>query len=143
MKCKTSELTGALLNRAAATATGLTADTALDFGLGCPDWLERFRPSESWAHGGPIIERERISLDFGSDSGEIFWMGHCFAKWEGVLILKERTLGGLSSNAARKSGLPVIALDQLPPDGNGVGPTPLVAAMRAFVSLKMGEEIDL
>ncbi len=57
---KTAELTGELLDRWAAKAIALTAESAVDFGLGCPDWLQRFKPSTDWAQGGPICQEARI-----------------------------------------------------------------------------------
>lgn len=62
MKYKTAELEGALLDLAVAKAVQLNAESALNFGLGCPDWLDGFRPSRIWNHGGQIIEREQISV---------------------------------------------------------------------------------
>lgn len=59
---KTAELAGPLLNYWTARAINLTAESAVDFGLGCPDWLQRFKPSTNWAHGGPIIDRDDIHL---------------------------------------------------------------------------------
>jgi hypothetical protein len=46
---KTSELTGAALDWAVAECEQFVEDV--------------FEPSENWADGGPIIERERIRLD--------------------------------------------------------------------------------
>jgi len=68
------------------------------------DW-EAFRPSVSWAHAGPIIEREGIAL-LSADPG------HCTAavgaEWADGQLVRCRTLRA--------------------------GPTPLVAAMRAYVA---------
>ena len=62
---------------------------------------ESFRPSVSWSHGGPIIERERIVLIPQATEPR-----HWIANWEAVPI------------GAR----PIT------------GPTPLIAAMRAYVA---------
>jgi hypothetical protein len=51
---QTSSLIGEPLNLAVAQAMG-RKDT--DFGW----WWDSFNPSTDWAHGGPIIEREKIS----------------------------------------------------------------------------------
>lgn len=48
---KTSELTGAQLDYWVARAEGMEPSV---------DSQMRFMPSSDWAHGGPIIERERI-----------------------------------------------------------------------------------
>ena len=54
MKVKTSELTGAALDWAVAAAR---IDGAFEY-YATPGWS----PSSNWAHGGPIIEHERIGL---------------------------------------------------------------------------------
>lgn len=73
MKIKTSELIGSALDWAVAKC--LPDDEYLfdphPYLLdenGQPDYFE---PSTDWAHGGPIVERERISLrDDGGDEWE-------------------------------------------------------------------------
>lgn len=62
------------------------------------------RYSRDWSHGGPIIERERINLNYRDDD---VWQAHYNGRWAVF------------------------------------GPTPLVAAMRAFVACRYGEWIDL
>jgi hypothetical protein len=51
---KTSELTGAALDWAVAQCEGISVRNGFDDN--CPDY------STYWAHGGPIIEREKISV---------------------------------------------------------------------------------
>jgi hypothetical protein len=114
-----SELEGAALDEAVAVALGEStlvrdADTGrplyrvpswMDCPSEDPDYGEDFEPSRRWDHGGPLIERELIETH------------------------ARRFLDGtLKEWAAAAKG----------PDGiydwYGVGPTPLVAAMRAFVA---------
>ncbi len=97
MKYKVSELRGAPLDAAVAKAEG----TSLPHGS-----PRAYRPSMNWRQGGPIIEREAISLACSADRK--VWYA-------------------------------------LPPEtgADRSGPTPLVAAMRAYVASKLGEEIDL
>jgi hypothetical protein len=66
-------------------------------------WSQSFTPSTNWAQGGPIIEREKITL---SD------MGNGWA-------------AGLNGTLAH------------------FGYTPLIAAMRCFVSSKLGNEVEV
>jgi len=100
MKLKTSELQGAALDWAVAQCEYV--DVRYGFDDNCPEY------STDWAKGGPIIERERISVE------------PCFdLKW--VAIRTE------SPNSAFEEE----------------GPTPLVAAMRCYVSSKVGEEIEV
>jgi hypothetical protein len=68
---------------------------------------KEFSPSTDWAHGGPIIERERITLE--EHAGE--WCAYVRMQW-GPGAMPEGS------------------------DGVGYGPTPLIAAMRAFVASK-------
>lgn len=110
MKHKTAELTGALLDAAVAMAEGdRLPDYWRDPGDGTP-WLrpgrEEWHPSERWDQGGPIIERERISI----------------------------TAAPLMSDWIART--PEAMRYQL-------GPTPLIAAMRAYVAAKLGAEVDL
>jgi hypothetical protein len=92
MKIKTSELTGATLDRAVAKAAGQTYHG--------PAWT---KPSTDWKQGGPIIEREQIDIQcFPRKSGGVVW----------------RTF-------------------------HADGPTPLIAAMRCFVAIKLGDEVDV
>ena len=66
---KTSELQGAALDWAVAKCEGIIWEQgdldACEYGPG-------FTPSTDWAHGGPIIERERICL---IDKGGDYWQG--------------------------------------------------------------------
>lgn len=71
-------------------------------------FIVKFRPSREWIWGGPIIERERITVNAWRDlSGE----------W--------------TADVERVTG-PIAAYG---------GPTALIAAMRAFVASKFGDEV--
>jgi hypothetical protein len=121
MKHKVSELDGALLDATVAKADEIQIEQS--FGR---TWRrpvpgvarELYEPSRDWAHGGPIIERERIILWPHFHSSGAGWNAHTKGDvaytydWEG-----------------------------LEPDGTG--PTPLIAAMRAFVASKFGDEVEL
>lgn len=114
---KVSELTGALLDYWVAKACGyapIKNETGHWYvGL---DSAKVYSPSTNWAQGGPIIERERISIA-AIGKTELEW----FAE-----------IGG----AALDTGVEV---------GYGefseTGPTPLIAAMRAYVASKYGDEV--
>ena len=122
MKIKTSELTSHALDWAVAKALGKCVDK--DFvlaGIFMPGWfvqiesnfwkpLEKFRPSASWAQGGPIIEREIYSLTLWRVSAdEVHW----------------------------------DAVAQGDAEVSATGPTPLIAAMRCYVTSTLGDEIDI
>ena len=91
----TSELSGIALDWAVATAQGYP-DLLIDASLPSypilvlpgeeklvDDFYNGWRPSELWEQGGPIIEKEKISVGFeryGSPSG---------AQWDAVKVHKE------------------------------------------------------
>ena len=74
---KVSELTGATLNWAVAKCEGL-----LCFGYRTDGErfdvedsegnIEGFTPSTNWAQGGPIIEREKVTIEWTGED----WMGY-------------------------------------------------------------------
>lgn len=127
-KYKTSKLTGALLDAAVAKAEGFGQWTVHTYDgeteaaciLG-PLAMERFEwsPSKTWEQGGSIIERERIAL-WASNSG-----------WRAL----HPTADG---NAWYQDG----SIDADICDGEA-GDTMLIAAMRAYVASKLGDEVDL
>jgi hypothetical protein len=113
MKHKVSGLEGALLDLAIYNAEHASRYTAKD--------LERItiaRLHTMWSFCGPIIEREGIHLIAPrSDKQEWFCFIDPDFDFEG---------GYITPGSARASG-----------------PTPLIAAMRAFVASKLGEEVEL
>ena len=109
MKIKTSDLNGIALDWAVAS---IECDTG---------WLARHMHllytmpySTDWAQGGPIIERERMTLSYNKN-------GQTYSAH--VSRFRQR---GMSNRTRWRSG-----------------PTPLVAAMRCYVASKLGEEIDI
>ena len=83
-----------------------------------------FHPSRDWRHGGPIIQRECIA----------------------IFRQKRESLDGWAAmhpDASAANGLygsRLIECDEF----DGVwGWTPLIAAMRAYVASKLGEEVEL
>ncbi|ABO60555.1 DUF2591 domain-containing protein (plasmid) [Burkholderia vietnamiensis] len=98
---KVSEMSGASLNYWVARAEGV------DHAIATRDAMN-YRPSEVWSQGGPIIDRERITVNAWQDgSGE----------W--------------TADVERATG-PIAAYG---------GKTALIAAMRAYVASKFGEEV--
>lgn len=124
MKVKTSDLTGAALDWAVATAEG-RKDIRILLSHGVPIVVLRdrfnyahpgnevFAPHKWWRDGGPIIEREGITID----ARESHWMARIWAEAKGDFI-----------EVGRRGALCA---------------TPLQAAMRCFVASKMGDEIEL
>ncbi|MDP9991984.1 hypothetical protein J2W28_001012 [Variovorax boronicumulans] len=119
---KTSELAGAFLDVWVAKAQGAEDARIEDWGgdlkslcVTSFNAFERvpYRPSSSWGDGGPIIGRERIgTIPFGTDG-----------QW----------LGSMPGDVDYCAGADAA-------DGQ-LGATPLIAAMRAYVASKFGEEV--
>ena len=117
---KTSELTGAALDWAVAKAKGIELSNGcynrllIDGRMSAGQkMLTPYNPSTDWAQGGPIIEREKIALEFlagAGDAGLDIWVA---TRIEGPSLSEE------------------------------AGPTPLIAAMRCHVANKLGDEIDV
>jgi len=101
---KTSELSGPALDWAVAKCEGRREPELINnFHVAWYTW-GNVRYSSNWAHGGPIIEREKITL-------VVYWNGLWVAEPEEAY--------------------------------ESVGETPLVAAMRCYVTSKLGEEIEV
>jgi hypothetical protein len=110
---KIAGLEGALLDAAVAKAEGWSADEVAAMMLD-PNGADRYiAASTVWGIGGPIIEREQIDLN--------------------VMRL----------DSHRRAGRKWFAFIDLAAKDGHHGPTPLVAAMRAYVASKFGEEVEL
>jgi hypothetical protein len=73
-----------------------------------------YHPSIDWYDGGIIIEREEVTLERYGD----------YPNWTASLTYEEKEFDGVARAEKR-------------------GPTPLIAAMRAYVASKMGDEIEV
>lgn len=126
---KVSELSGALLDYWVARAEGHTAIVnggICYVGINAVSvqqvngYVPHYSPSTDWAAGGVIIERERIALF------QTFHEGHTY-------FSEERRWTAWTNGAMYET--------EVSGDAEGVGPTQLGAAMRAFVASKFGEEV--
>lgn len=77
--------------------------------------LDAYTPSTDWSQGGPIIERERITLNYDNIDGT----GPSRAYYLRTLFDKD-----------------VDGWQQ-------IGPTPLIAAMRCYVASKLGDIVSV
>lgn len=114
MKIRTSELQGAALDWAVCKAEddGLAAAR-----IQYPDLMKYFNkvsPSTYWDQGGPIIEREKLSV------GTRYTNYHIYHDAD-VLCWARDPIGGFLK----------------------YGPTPLIAAMRCFVASRLGDEVEI
>jgi hypothetical protein len=116
---KVADLDGALLDAAVAKAAGIVARVEC-FMTNPPTPLACWR----------LMEDGRVNFLAGPFSPSLQWFQG------GPIIERERIdvlAVGLAWRAVRMKGKAVAA----------DGPTPLVAAMRAYVASKLGEEVDL
>ena len=114
---KTSELTGAALDWAVALCNGIV-DKWFDSGHLTVNG-EIYSPSTDWSQGGPIIEREKITLEhlYGAgDAGADVWVA--------TLTCEDKKFGGVECFEEQ-------------------GPTSLIAAMRCYVASNLGDEVEL
>lgn len=122
---KASELIGSALDWAVAKCEGY--ECQFDDGVSGP-WLVPqdgylhdeipltiYRPSTKWNQGGAIIQRELISVINTHGS---MW-------------------------AATTYPVHQVYQDHTEAHFQGIGPTPLIAAMRCYVATKLGDEVDL
>jgi hypothetical protein len=111
---KTSELTDIALDWAVAKCEGQPEETLDPLTWECTAYPSGcYNYSTNWVHGGPIIEREGISL-----SAYLYESIHGI-KWSARL------------------GTDAKFLHQR------LGPTPLIAAMRCYVTSKLGDEVEI
>lgn len=128
MKTEASKLTGAALDWAVARlefpehlgydlevwVTPLPCDDPEDF---------KYQPSTDWSQGGPIIEREDINVTRFTRS-EITEYGAEVYRKDGWTACTTTTAYWMTPKRT-------------------YGPTPLIAAMRCYVTSKLGEFIDI
>jgi hypothetical protein len=114
---KTSELSGAALDWAVCKAGGTT-----HIELVWETVRGKWSPSTDWAAGGTIVEREKISLIYMGFANEEYWVG--------------------SIDAVRHEHEMFNGVD-VPFEHEARGTTPLEAAMRAYVTSKLGDEVQI
>jgi hypothetical protein len=88
MKIKTSELAGAALGWAVSLITN--SDWEHDDRLGNVQCLDddSYDPQDNWAQGGPIIEREMITIDYDHYGPTLLWEAKHFA-FDGTVLQRE------------------------------------------------------
>lgn len=123
MKIKARELEGAELDWAVAQVTGVELDI-IEMPSGPPHiglkgrtpdgWPRAYSPSTDWNQGGPLIEQNDVTL-----SPNIGDQYGAHERWH-ALVPTSATSGR-----------------------SAMGPTPLVAAMRALVFARLGDEVEI
>lgn len=115
MKIKVSEASGAVLDWLVAKCGGIKEHDMGSFMCPIIDAVlaYQYAPSSHWSQGGPIIEREQIIA----------------------------TLERLNGGSWRAQAPYDRAQDR--PGPYYYGSTPLIAAMRCYVTSKLGDEVDV
>ena len=121
---KTNELTGAALDWAVAKCEGIgEVDKFGGVWVSMPNephFNEAYTPSTNWAQGGPIIEREKITV------------APFYERWVAAPSVGEFIRD-------RDGDCLTIAMWDSEP--HFYGPTSLIAAMRCYVASKLGDEV--
>lgn len=104
MKIRTSELTGAALDWVVAKCEGF-ANAAV---------MGTYNPSTNWLQGGPIIEREGLTVSEENQNPSL-WSSY----------IRRNLFNDDGSDCFQK------------------GPTPLIAACRCYVASKLGDEVEV
>lgn len=78
-------------------------------------WWDNYKPSTNWAQGGPIIERESIGFTQGNEVCDDWVASYSWV-------------------------VPRMEIDD---SVEGIGPTPLIAAMRCYVASRLGDVVDV
>jgi hypothetical protein len=115
---KISELTGVALDAAVAQCENMAVEYVDDGITRClllPTG-GRFSPSSNWAQGGPIIEREGITVQTTDQKSYINQN-----KWVAYRVIT------LFTDEGEREYMH--------------GPTPLIAAMRCYVASKLGDSL--
>lgn len=148
---KTAELTGAALDWAVAKCEGRLSNNwsvskqyranGVTHAFYCSTLekahASRFNPSSDWFSGGPIIEREGITIVRCINDYEVDEHGYCtnipIPVWAATAGHHQLSLG---------YDEPEESLSQYKSDLT-YGPTPLIVAMRTYVASKLGDEIEI
>ena len=125
MKIKTSELTGAALDWAVAKCEEIPLLRVLRGHVAAPRlddpmWCDYLEYSTDWAQGGPIIDKERLTVAAEGDPRNPVWVSSL-----GYPVKVTWTTGEAMRFCSMR------------------GPNPLIAAMRCYVASKLGDEVDV
>lgn len=124
MRIKTSDLTGAALAYMVNVCEGFTPKFARN-SFGCMVLLNGIDPL-GWNEGGPIIDREGISLRPIRKAGHEL-DGQCLAAYD-------HGNTGTMVHWVKRTDWPKHYF---------IGPTPPIAGMRCFVASRLGEVVDV
>jgi len=100
-----------------------------------------YQPSTNWAQGGPIIERENITIIRANDEYECDEKGFTTLKRIPQWFAETSQWTGHSTTTSYEGENmePTFMVEE---EWGCYGPTPLIAAMRCYVASKLGEEVE-
>ncbi len=104
--------------------------------------LCRYDPTLDWHYGGPIIERENITLIRANDAYETGADGFTTNKSIPQWFAETDSFVGHSIMTSYEGEYmePTFMIGE---GGGCYGPTPLIAAMRCYVASKLGDEVEV
>lgn len=147
---KVNELTGVALDWAVAKAEkklGIVIEQKPGWPLRIriqwpeePEKSNLFSPTHNWSQGGPIIEREKITLIRCDDEYAKDAKGYTTNTRIPVWAAEH---GGQHSAQSFYEGESYDPQYEISEADCMYGPTPLIAAMRCYVASKLGQEIDV
>lgn len=131
MKIKTTELIGPALDWAVAKCEGFKPHAGASLVI-----MGDYSPSTKWVQGMPVLDRAGICVR------AIRKPGHAL---DGTYMAMEaRRLGtGTSPQWAKVNWLEAKPGSDNPPRTRWDGPTHLVAGLRCFVGITLGDEVDV
>ena len=139
---KTSELTGVALDWAVAKCEdkngvlhddGITRCIVIAAASGV--YKGTWKPTINWSQGGPIIEQENITLIRANDQ---YIEGKNIPLW---FAETDKWVGhNITAGYEGEYFDPCFMVDEA---GGCYGPTPLIAAMRAYVARKLGNKVEI
>ena len=142
MKIKTVDLTGPSLDWAVAKCEiGDPVGSFLDGVVPHPNYAD-FHPSTDWSQGGPLVERENITIIRADDTYGTDEEGYCNNKRIPVWFAEcDQWVGHTETTSYEGEYMEPTFMVGV--SGGYYGPTPLIAAMRAYVASKLGDEIEI
>ena len=154
----TSQLQGAALDWAVAKCDGLLPKIAATasypdnkhyriytknhydaYGNACPT---TYSPSTDWAQGGPIIERENITIIRADNTYKVDSSGYATLERVPQWFAETSQWVGHSTCTSYEGEYfdPAFMIDE---DGGHYGTTPLLAAMRCYVASRIGQTVEV
>lgn len=139
MKIKTTDLNEIALDWATATCAGQPRSYLVGEDFASYQKEGKMLYSTDWTQGGPIVEREGITVIRADDDYGVDSRGNCNNKRIPVWCASMGQNGTTESTEHQSHD----RMYQIYQSKVVYGATPLIAAMRCFVASKLGEEVEI